>query len=429
MPHLNRFRRLRLTAFLLALLVSALARAGAVDDFENSWTARALALQRALDADQPLAQAFFPGTHNSYNSKAYQNATRYLDPNQHYSLTDQLRMGIRALELDVHYTFKIDGWPWNWGNRLLLCHGQDNHVGCSPADRYFRDGVAEIARWLDRNPSEVILLYIEDHMDGRYGDAIRTLSQAFGQRIFRPSGNGCQGIPMQISKTDILRAGKQVLIMTDGCRNTEWNRWVFGGFGDYLNGYPTGEVADLGTCLASRFSRAFFDSHIVRVYEDRTRLSATFGDPGDPLTPAALARAVQCGVNMPGMDMLSPGDGRLDAAVWSWQPGEPNDWAGQEDCAESLGNGRFNDLNCGGFRPFACQRPGTHDWYVTRQSAPWQEGDALCAAETGGQYRFAVPRNAWDNENLKAVKALLGAERVWLNYSDRITEGQWQAGF
>src|SRR3954471_18438243 len=40
----------------------------AVDDYESSWTHRALAFQYALGRDVPLSDAPWIGTHNSFNS-------------------------------------------------------------------------------------------------------------------------------------------------------------------------------------------------------------------------------------------------------------------------------------------------------------------------------------------------------------------------
>jgi hypothetical protein len=409
------------------------AQASDVDDYQNSWVHRALSLQRGLDHFQPMSRATFLGTHNSYNSSVWSNATRYVDPNQSRSIYDQLRMDIRAIELDVHTYFSMHGWFWDWGNELLLCHGQDNHLGCSSYDRKFRDGLREVRDWIRRpeNANEVLLIYLEDHIDGGwYDDAVDDINDMLGQYIYRPTG-GCQGIPMDKSKADIVASGKRILLMTDGCNNG-FNDWVFGGVGNDLSGYPTAGVEDLGgypQCATQRFDRAFQDGHIIRYNEDRTRLSATFSDPGDPITPAALSELLRCGANLPGMDKLTPWDGRLQAAVWSWNTNEPNDYGSGEDCAEHYFSGRFNDNRCDAVRRFACKKPGTRDWYVTGASGTWSEGAAVCQSETGGEYRFSVPTTPLSNEKLKEAKAYHGsAGTVWINYSDRFQEGEWMTG-
>ena len=86
-------------AVTLLVTLPLLAHAGAVEDHQSSWAYRALMLQLKLDEEAPLSQATFLGTHNSYNASAYATLYRYLDPNQKLSITDQLRVGARALAL------------------------------------------------------------------------------------------------------------------------------------------------------------------------------------------------------------------------------------------------------------------------------------------------------------------------------------------
>ncbi len=135
-------------------------------EFTTSWAGKALQSQRDLDLHEPMSDNNILGSHNTYNSKAYRTALRYLDPQQKHSIYDQLRMGARFIELDAHWTYKIDGF--DWGNEILLCHSGigksigDVHVGCSLADRKLTDGLQEVRNWLGENPAEVIILYIED---------------------------------------------------------------------------------------------------------------------------------------------------------------------------------------------------------------------------------------------------------------------------
>lgn len=96
-------------AFAVAILVPASARADGIDDFNASWVGRALRAQRRIDLDTPIADTSLVGAHNSFNSEAYSSGVRYLDPNQRDSTFNQLRMGARAIELDVHWTTKRDG--------------------------------------------------------------------------------------------------------------------------------------------------------------------------------------------------------------------------------------------------------------------------------------------------------------------------------
>ena len=71
----------------------------------------------------------------------------------------------------------------------------------------------------------------------------------------------------------------------------------------------------------------------------------------------------------------------------------------------------------------ACQA-SDGSWAVSRTTATWLVAPAACGL-LGLGYEFSVPTNSQDNEALKAAKA--GIADVWLNASDRKTEGQWQA--
>lgn len=391
----------------------------------HEWQRDALDMERDLDKNSPLSQAVFRGTHNSYNSSEYADVTRYLDPNQKVSIRAQLNMGARFIELDVHDYNKFDThgspWPWEWtsNDQLLLCHGQGNHLGCSSADRYFRDGLNEIKGFVEANRDEVVYLYIEDHMDGEYDQASNIIASTIGNYVYRPTtvGSGCQNLPMNLTKQQILNAGKNIIIKGTCNSNANYQSW------GWNVGQNTRTVANAASC--DGLSRSGFDAGWVRFYEDRTNLSAWFGDPGAKITMGNIGQIMKCGTNIIGFDDLEEGDGRLKASIWSWGENEPNNWNG-EDCAMSRGDGRFNDASCGNTYSFACHKPDTHDWYVTNGSGSWTSGSSTCANETGGQYVFAVPANAYENEQLKAAKAAKGTGNVWMNYHDRNSEGQWQ---
>lgn len=397
----------------------------------DPWLRNVLNLQNKVDYQEPLATATFLMTHNSYNASAYRSAFAYIDPNQKLSIGQQLDAGVRSLELDVHRFFSMSGWPWQWKNRLLLCHGQDNHLGCSPYDRKLEAGIDEIKTWLDKseNQQEVIVVYIEDHIDDRYSELVSIITQRLGNKIYRPSvTGGCQGIPMHISKQTLLDAGKQVLLMgaSEVCgSNSGWDSWAFAGVWDRLNGYPTGDIENVDGVQCD-FTRAFYDRYWVRFYEDRTLLSSLFADP-DRIDDNAATWLQKCGANLIGFDKLVPTDTRLHASVWSWDTDQPSDTDASENCALSQANARFHDQACTEVARYACRKPGSHEWFVTQTAGIWSEGGDTCQRETNGAFAFAVPTNGYDNEQLRIVKQQQAVERVWLNLHDQNTEHQWHA--
>ncbi len=396
------------------------ANGGEVNQYTNNWIHTAHQLQRGLDIEAPLSKSLFIGTHNSYNSAAYSEFFVYIDPNQVFSIHDQLKMDCRFIELDAHWNFSMQGPPWDWKNRILLSHAKGDDLGATSFDRPIEEAFEEINYWLRQpaNQNEIVIMYIEDYLDNHYGEAIGLLQNFFGDIIYRPDGNGvCQGIPMYISKGDILSLGKRLVVVSEGCRNAEWNKWVFSGVGDYTGSvFKTSGNRD-SRCYpnCTEFSQQDYDSYMIRVYEDRTNLSAIF-NPGPPITPDVMTELVKCGVNVIGTDKLQPFDGRLANAIWSWDVNQPDNYNNVEGCAHMWANGRWNDNACGVQLRYACRKPGTYEWYITNTQGAWADGVNACSAETGGEYVFATPINGYDNQKLKEEKDMLGAGDIWLNY-------------
>ncbi|MEO4047351.1 phosphatidylinositol-specific phospholipase C domain-containing protein [Pseudomonas sp. CAU 1711] len=382
-----------------SLTLSNLASADTIDNFNNSWSGKALDLQRALDNAAPMSDNNILGTHNTYNSEAYTSCNfsvgcRYLDPQQKYSIKDQLRMGARFIELDVHWTAKMESL-FSYPKRLLLCHGV-----CSLNDKYATEGFSEVASWLNdsRNADEVIILYIEDHSSGRHSDLASQLNKYFGAKIY--ASNGCKAIPTTLTKAQVLAAGKQVVLWKDGgCSSTaSMANMAFTGLGE-----------------------------IGRIWEDSTTLGsiAEFFDGGiKSLSASDVRNAFLTGANIVNLDDMVTSDGRISAAIWSWDNNEPNN-ANNEDCAVQKANGRWNDASCSTLLPFACRDDGGNWQVPDNRTGQWSDGQAMCAT-LGGSFSFAAPTNSQANQALRAAKEAVGYSQVWLNYDDIASEGQWQ---
>lgn len=381
----------------------------AVYNFENSWTSHALKLQSQLDADAPLGRSTFLGTHNSYNSKAYANLGRYHDPNQIYSIYEQLKLGVRAIELDVHSFLN---------NPLALCHANSSHVGCSLWDRSFHEALNEIKWWLHETASapEVLLIYIESHIEGsHYDKAVAEISEKIGSFVYRPRAGTCDGISMEITKRELIQMNKRVLLVTDGCKNANFNSWVFGGVGPHRLGIPTDDQSTfqrLPACSSQRFDHASFDNLLIRFFEDRTRISGIFS-PRVRLDVQISTQLLLCGANLMGWDMLSPDDGRLDESVWSWERGEV---LSRRGCVQIAPNGRLKIAECETSLPFACREVNGTSWMITKGSGTWHDGENLCSRESGERYKFAVPYSAADLRRLHVMHSEFNIERVWTNY-------------
>jgi hypothetical protein len=369
----------------------------AVDAYERSWAHRALGLQYELAADVPLRNAPWVGTHNSFNSHAEMGPTLSdTDSNQQLSLVDQLRLDVRSLELDVH-TFR---------NEPVVCHarGRDQgHAGCS-IEKPLGAVLGEIAGWLGDHGDQVLMLYLEDHNDDVAGhDAAATAIEAnLGDVLYRPPAPGCSDLPLDVTREQILAAGKQVFIVSGCGEGAAWQRVAFD-WSNHGEERPRG-YTDFPAC-GTDFTRAFYDSQLVRYYEDSTGLTAGAATVGqatvdDGITPDTAARFARCGVDLTGFDQLLPDDGRLPASVWSWAPDQPA--AG--DCAIARADGRWESRSCAERHPVAC-READGSWAVVGPAVPAAAALRRCA---GAEH--SVPRTGYENSLLKAV----GGGDAWL---------------
>lgn len=402
-------------------------------EYEASDTHAILGIQRELQADLPLRHAVFPATHNSYNSHAYDPTLSRMDANQTYAMVDQLRMDVRRLELDVHWWFAADG------SRVpVTCHATDEpnvlgdpvtrHTGCTTEDTV-DVALVEIAAWLADHPDEVVMLRLETHLEGREGhDRVADLlDQHLGDRLYRPAGEGCRTLPLDLTTRQVRAAGAQVVAI-GGCGDGSpgWHGAVFdddslrvesqhrGGFS-----FPScGDVA-----RRSAEGSPSYETHWIRFFEDATlvsSLAATGGTGPARVTPAVAREWTRCGVNQPSFDHLTPTDGRLAELVWSFADGEQD--APRGDCAVQADDGRFHSSDCRTHQRFVCSAASTYT--VTDRAGPWHAGHDACEAEGRGSY--TTPRTGYQAEQVTGAREAAGADRAWL--SVRRVDGAWHLG-
>ncbi len=336
-------------------------------------------------------------------------------------------MGIRAIELDLHWAHSASGDPAQGGKAVVVCHGSQVpveattvHFGCGVNDPSLDSFLIEVKNWLTRNRNEVVMLYLENQLednDVAHASAANSINDIVGSQVYKPSGR-CAPLPYEKSRREIRDTGARVIITGD-CGPGAWGDWVHkrGTPGEVPStqsqwregGLDHGDDFPAFPCTARR-SEQNYARNWIRHWGDETGLSNGTGGGGD-VTLTDARDMVRCGVNMIGLDNLVPFDKRLEQLVWSWAPNQP----GSGECAYQGGDGRFRSDNCQKVRRFACF--DGHSWTVTTGRGPWHAGNAQC----GGS--FAVPRTGYDNELLKMAKE--GGE-VWIAY--RRTAGDWTPG-
>lgn len=392
------------------------------DAYVASWTHRTAQFQYELGDSLPLRDAQWIGTHNSFNGLAYPFTVSRADSNQQLSLTQQLDIDVRSLELDLHYIPSILGLL---GPKVVtVCHGQGPEVGnlgCT-LESSFATVLPEIAKWLNAavNNDEVILLYLEDAVKdpAAYASIISTLDKVLKRPngtslIYKPNpahkaANGCVPLPLGTSRDDVRAAGARVVLV--GSCAPGWSGSVFDWSSAHVEGGKTSAYQAFPTCDAT-YGPSVYASQMVRYFEDTTLVSTLLNPTRPPVDPEALSPAkveamTSCGVNLFGLDQLLPEDGRIQSTLWSWAPDEPK--AGNGSCTAQGAGGRWFATPCTDLKPAACLSGST--WTVT-PAVP--AADAATACQAIGS-TFDLPRAGDSNSRLHAVAGPAGA---WVNYA------------
>ena len=376
----------------------------AIAEYESSWLHRTLAFQHDLAGDVPFVDAPWLSTHNSFNDPNELPTVSHTDSNQQLGLRDQLRIDMRSLELDVHWLPS----PRAAGPAPVVCHGQGQYIGCT-TERLLSERLPEIVDWLDENPAQVLLLYIQDEIyeAAGYEATIDVLSSQLGaERIYRPSGTGCRNLPLDLTRREVLDAGAQVVIVSS-CQDGPSLAPVAFAWPDEVRFEE--RPHDFGAAGCQNAGKDVpYATRLVRMYEDSTWLATTpASSEDDGMTPETVTKMLRCGVDMLGFDQLLPDDGRLAAAAWSWADGEPR----RGDCAQMGAGGRWESVKCSKARPVAC-RAADGRWSVLKARRKSKRIGSQCEA---AGLQFAAPRTGLENEQLKAAAGgravLLGLRR------------------
>ena len=200
--------------------------------------------------DRRMEAVSFPGTHNAMSTTAVAD---WMFPQQQEDIARQLRDGVRALLIDVHYGFpggsriKTDFSERrptqealtavlgeagvaaalrirdrlvgvDEGRRgLYLCHGF-----CELGATELTTTLAAIRDFLVRRPGEVLLLVVEDYVSPRdLADAFE--KSGLGARVYR----GPSGAPWPTLRDLVESSGNAVVFLESGSEGVKWLRPAF----------------------------------------------------------------------------------------------------------------------------------------------------------------------------------------------------------
>lgn len=224
----------------LAALRPASAQLVDINAWRQSNEYRAMAMQRELAADMPQNQSLMLGSHNSFNSSGY--PAGYPIPQHSYTITEQLDLGLRQIDLDIH---QIAGYP----NNLFVSHAVCSGIGWVAGDMDLLTALFEIRLWLDANPSEVIFIHTEQHFfspdpSSFHAIALQMFEIVFGtlsgnDRLIRPSefaNNASTQLALLPRMTlNQLRSYGRVLVTNVGGANSPCDD-------HYIHDYPSQNV-------------------------------------------------------------------------------------------------------------------------------------------------------------------------------------------
>jgi hypothetical protein len=322
-----------------------------------------------------------------------------------------------------------------WANGAkapVVCHARptsEQNAGCT-YERLLADELKPVGDWLRANTRDVVLLYLEDHLDdpAAFDAAAAAINDpnTIGDLVYKPptSTTSCPTpLPLSLRRAEVLAANKQVVIMSgcgsgSGSGSNVWNSTVFN---DSVRAEEGNPIFDGQKCTSPSVKPEDYGTKLVRFFEDSTFLSAAAagGDPGHRMTVDGIRDMVRCGVNLFGLDQVDPSDPRLAAMVWSWAQGQPASSV-TGACALDGADKRFHSAPCDTQLPFACVDAGK--WFVTSATGPQGAGAGACSAEYPGS-TFAVPGSGAHAQSLRVAKG--GASEVWLAYAYDATTRTW----
>ncbi|KAG7401338.1 hypothetical protein PHYBOEH_001754 [Phytophthora boehmeriae] len=337
------------------------------------WLKNTLAYQRNLAFSGPLCYAQIPATHNSAITLAdgYGNRDQLFNANldedkwwsylktnnQMLSLTDQLDIGVRFLEIDTHF-FLNDFHTGHCGtlgsdslkaffdqfNKQLGKYGTNDWgvelLGCFPSisgikgseQVLTKNSMDEIKAWLNANPTDFVIVYLDTGSDitrlKKFPDLNTVLTDTFGDLL----------VPLKTlqdmatakwaggSINEFINAGHQVLALANDDTGVAYSFYDFCNGGkdltvEFIDDLPDAKRKINGLTIYS-------NEQFLRSYSSQIRYVA-LSDTG-ALTKAfpvfldgeSIPKYTRWNLNLIATDNVDVA--KMAAQVWSWAENEPS---------------------------------------------------------------------------------------------------------
>ncbi|CAI5743839.1 unnamed protein product [Peronospora destructor] len=448
----------------------------------DRWLQKALQLQRKLTYRRNFCSASLPGTHNSAINLAdgygvedhvFEGYLRYFSwfkkgmkvhtNDQLFSLTDQLNMGVRFIELDIHwfdgdlriahcggFKSKVLDKMIEVFNDIAKILGTDiewdsETIGCKPSlssiptkeQRPLEDALSELATWLHapEHAGEFLIVFFDDETNlmkwKKVGKLLDYLKKHFPEEeILRPIELAYE--TKWPTFEELLRAGKRVLFMSGADYLIQGEELLF--VKDTICNWkePPLPLAPFPEC---RFTHSetyigipdenftIFRPETSEIEYGFLNANGQIGYNKYLLNEESIPGVVDCGVNIPSPDNLTPK--RMEATVWAVTKGQELD--GSKCVALMRESKTWQSVDCQATNlvPACVDMKNPRLWQLGSVSVVEADAASTCSALSASELKYSAPASGYENELLysqliKHAPRSIGG--VWLNAKVFVSE-------
>lgn len=466
------------------------------------WLAAATRLQAQLARTLPFCFTTMLGTHNSAITLAdgygnldpvYQSLFKYIkwsDPqlfkdamlrtnNQYLSLTDQLNLGVRSLELDTHWVqgalriahcgglhvgslnalvrtlnalAKLFGMTIHWDTETLGCNPSLSSIAAKD-QRTLNDALQEIKLWMDKedNVNELLVLFFDDQPDLQRWGVSKYIKEDIldvfpREWIFTTEDLAASG-GIWPTASEMVRGGRRLVLVSIQdygrsvaplffTRDKHVCSWKEPPLAN-VEGEPACQVHSWGLFKSLKlFSGTFVRVGTCQLQYGPLNCDFQWNQENNiVLDNITIPGVVQCNLNMPCPDLLTPR--KAAASIWTWAVGHPflpengvekhgntgflmAHGQGPANCAiVNASDGRWRAVQCmdgtsdDDFRVVTpCRPSGSKGW----RGSPWVLGIGRKGLCPEGSF-WDAPRHPQENQALTRMLERQGMHAAWLPLS------------
>ncbi|KAL4170848.1 hypothetical protein KRP22_008951 [Phytophthora ramorum] len=421
----------------------------------DRWLQRALKLQRKLAYRRNFCSATLPGTHNSAINLAdgygvedhvfegylhyfswFKTGMKVHTNDQLFSLTDQLHMGVRFIELDVHWFdgdlhiahcggFKsklLDGMI-DVFNEIAKMLGtgiewDSETIGCKPSlssipskeQRPLKEALSELSTWLHapEHADEFLMVFFDDETDlmkwKKVDKLLDYIKEYFPEKeILRPFELVFD--TKWPAFEELMRVGKRVVFMSGVDYLTQGEEILF--VKDNVCNWqePPLPLAPFPECRFnhSKANIGVPDENFTIFRPETSEIEYGFlnadgqiGTNENLLDEESLPGVADCGVNVPSPDNITPK--RMEATIWAVSKGHELD--GNKCVALMRESTTWQSVDCHtpNLLPACVDVHNPRHWVLGRSPVVEADAAAACAALSSGTMEFSVPASGYENE-------------------------------